>query len=401
MFQKLQQLQILPSDLCTDEEFVRRVYLDVIGVLPEPSETAAVSGRSAIRNKRAKLIDALLERPEFAEFWALKWGDLLRIRNAKVSAGGVHKFNRWLVAALRDNMPYDQFARAAADRRGQHVRQSAGQLLPHGHRDQRLHRDHLAVVPGHSHSVRQVPQPSVRALDAGQLLRHRRVLQSRAAQAGRQSRGASDLGGPRGRSHAAAHRQADEALAAADGRRPTCRARTIAARRSSTGWCKPDNPFFAKVEVNRIWGHLMGRGIVEPVDDFRDSNPPSSAALLDALAEDFVKNGYDRKRVMRTILNSRTYQLSSRKNEFNANDAKYFSHATTRLLAAEQLLDAICRVTERVGEVRRSAGRHAGHAAAQPRRRQRLPQGLRPAGPRDGLPVRAVDRLEPVAGACR
>ena len=89
----------------------------------------------------------------------------------------------------------------------------------------------------------------------------------------------------------------------------------------------------------------MGRGIVEPVDDFRDSNPPASASLLAALADDFAKNGYDRRRVIRNILNSRTYQLSSRKNEFNANDVKYFSHATTRLLSAEQLLDAICRVT--------------------------------------------------------
>jgi hypothetical protein len=117
-------------------------------------------------------------------------------------------------------------------------------------------------------------------------------------------------------------------------------------REALVNWLvKPENPFFAKVEVNRIWGHLMGRGIVEPVDDFRDSNPPASAALLGALAADFAAHGYDRKHVMRTILGSRTYQLSSRKNEFNAEDNKYFSHATTRLLTAEQLLDAICRVT--------------------------------------------------------
>ena len=125
---------------------------------------------------------------------------------------------------------------------------------------------------------------------------------------------------------------------------------------------RPDNPFFAKVEVNRIWGHLLGRGIVEPVDDFRDSNPPSSATLLAALADDFASHGYDRKRVIRTILNSRTYQLSSRKNEFNVNDARYFSHATTRLLAAEQLLDAICQVTS-VSE--KFAGLPAGTRATQ------------------------------------
>ena len=107
----------------------------------------------------------------------------------------------------------------------------------------------------------------------------------------------------------------------------------------------PDNPFFAKVEVNRLWGHLMGRGIVEPVDDFRESNPPSHPALLDALAKEFVTHGFDRKHIIRTILNSRTYQLSSRRNEFNKDDVKYFSHSRTRMLSAEQLLDAICQVT--------------------------------------------------------
>jgi hypothetical protein len=107
----------------------------------------------------------------------------------------------------------------------------------------------------------------------------------------------------------------------------------------------PTNPFFARSAVNRIWGQLMGRGIVEPVDDFRDSNPPSNAPLLDKLAEEFVKNGFSRKWVVKTIMKSRTYQLSSRKNQFNKDDEIYFSHANTRLLTAEQLLDAICAVT--------------------------------------------------------
>jgi hypothetical protein len=109
---------------------------------------------------------------------------------------------------------------------------------------------------------------------------------------------------------------------------------------------QPDNPFFAKSVVNRIWGHLLGRGLVEPVDDFRESNPPSNAPLLDDLARQFVEHGYSQKWAIRTIMNSRVYQLSSRSNEFNKSDELYNSHATTRLLAAEQLLDAICAVTD-------------------------------------------------------
>ncbi len=106
-----------------------------------------------------------------------------------------------------------------------------------------------------------------------------------------------------------------------------------------------DNPFFAKASVNRIWGHLMGRGLVEPVDDFRDSNPPSNAKLLDELAKQFVDHNFSRKWAIRQIMTSRTYQLSSRTNKFNVDDEIYPSHASTRLLTAEQLLDAICQVT--------------------------------------------------------
>jgi hypothetical protein len=108
---------------------------------------------------------------------------------------------------------------------------------------------------------------------------------------------------------------------------------------------RSDNPFFARVEVNRIWSHFLGRGIVEPVDDFRDSNPPANVELLNALAEDFVQGGFDRRRIMHTILTSRTYQLSSRATDLNRRDNRYFSHVWPRLLSAEQLLDAICQVT--------------------------------------------------------
>jgi hypothetical protein len=109
---------------------------------------------------------------------------------------------------------------------------------------------------------------------------------------------------------------------------------------------RADNPFFAKSVANRIWYHLNGKGIVDPVDDFRDSNPSANDELLDALAKDFAAHKFDVKHLIRVILNSRTYQLSAQTNAFNADDNKYFSHAVTKLLTAEQLLDAICTVTE-------------------------------------------------------
>ena len=360
VFQKLQQLQILPSELCTDEEFIRRVNLDVIGVLPESSETAKFLA-DADPNKRSKLIDALLERPEYAEFWALKWGDLLRIRNVKVSSGGVHKFNRWLVTAFRDNMPYDQFARQLLTSEGStfvnppanyfrtatetnDCTETTSQLFLgiriqcakcHNHPFERWSQDNYYGIGAFFNRVQRKPgiNPEEQVI---WVARAGEVTQPRT---GKQMQPWLPLTGT-------------AELAGEDDRRDVF-----------VDWLvKPENPFFPKVEVNRIWGHLMGRGIVEPVDDFRDSNPPSSAALINALADDFSKNGYDRKRVVRTILNSRTYQLSSRKNEFNVNDNKYFSHATTRLLAAEPLLDAICQVTS-VAE--KFAGLPAGTRATQ------------------------------------
>jgi hypothetical protein len=360
VFQKLAQLQILPSEPCTEEEFVRRVFLDVIGILPEPSETATFLADGDAQ-KRAKLIDALLERPEFAEFWALKWGDLLRIRNVKVSAGGVHKFNRWLVAALRNNMPYDQFARQLLTAEGStfinppanyfrtatetnDCTETTSQLFLgiriqcakcHNHPFERWSQDNYYGIGAFFNRVQRKPgiNPDEQVI---WVARAGEVTQPRT---GKQMQPWLPLTG-------------SAELTGEDDRRG-----------AFVDWLvKPENPFFGKVEVNRIWGHMLGRGIVEPVDDFRDSNPPASAALLAALADDFAKNGYDRKRVIRTILNSRTYQLSSRKNEFNANDVKYFSHANTRLLAAEQLLDAICRVTN-VSE--KFAGLPAGTRATQ------------------------------------
>jgi hypothetical protein len=118
-------------------------------------------------------------------------------------------------------------------------------------------------------------------------------------------------------------------------------------RRAFADWLtSPANPFFARVAVNRIWAEVMGQGIVDPVDDFRQSNPPANPALLDKLADEFVHHGYDQKHMLRTILRSRTYQLSSQPTKFNEDDTRLFSHAKMRLLTAEQLLDAVCQVTQ-------------------------------------------------------
>lgn len=344
VFDKLRQLEILPSDLCSDEEFVRRVYLDVLGVLPSPGESAAFLADAAL-DKRSKLIDALLDRPEYADFWALKWSDLLRINNKQVTATGVHKYRRWIVSAVRDNMPYDQFVRelltavgntydnppanyfrAAVDTND--CTETTAQLFLgiriqcakcHNHPFERWTQDNYYGIGAFFNRVQRKPSPKAEELVVW-VARGGEVTQPRT---GKQMKPWLPLKG-------------DADLPGDDDR-----------RQALVDWLVgADNPFFAAAHVNRLWGQLLGRGIVEPVDDFRASNPPSNAPLLEALAKDFVAHGYDQKHALRTILNSRTYQLSSRTNPLNKNDVKYFSHARTRLLSAEQLLDAICRVTD-------------------------------------------------------
>lgn len=359
VFEKLEQMQIAPSEVCTDEEFVRRVHLDVLGRLPTIAESTAFLNDAA-PDKRDRLIDRMLDAPEYAEFWALKWGDLLRLNNKKVTASGVPKFHRWLVAAVRDNMPYDQFVRelltatgstfdnppanyfrSAADTND--CTETTAQLFLgiriqcakcHNHPFERWTQDNYYGIGAFFNRVQRKP---------GTLADEQVVFVARGGEVtqprtGKQMAPWLPLRG-------AAEVPAEEDR-----------------RASLMAWLvEPENPFFPQAEVNRIWGHLMGRGIVEPVDDFRASNPPSNKPLLDWLAKDFVSHGFDREHVLRTILKSHTYQLSSRKNDFNKDDTKYFSHARTRLLSAEQLLDAICQVT---GVQEKYAGLPTGTRAA-------------------------------------
>ncbi len=343
---KLNQLKFLPAELCTDEEFIRRVYLDVIGLLPTVAESQAFLADPA-PDKRAKLIDALLDRPEYAKFWTLKWGDLLRLTSTQVGSEGVYKYHRWVQRAIAENMPYDQFARELLTASGSTLTnppanfyrtaadvndcvESISQVFLgarlqcakcHNHPFERWTQDNYYGMAAFFNRVQK--KKSTRPDDMFvYLARSGEVTQPRT---GQQMKPWLPLAG------------SVEPIADQD------------RREMFADWLtKPDNPFFAKIEANRIWSHLLGRGIVDPPDDFRESNPPSNAALLDALAKDFVDQGFDRKHMIHTILNSRTYQASSRASDFNKDDAngKYFSHYQPRLLGAEQLLDAICHVTE-------------------------------------------------------
>jgi hypothetical protein len=352
VFAKLKMLNILPSDLCTDQEFIRRAYMDVCGVLPTPDETRRFFD-SKDPQKRAKLIDELLERPEYADLWTLKWSDVFRSTRKNVQLKGTFVFQKWMRNHIDRNTPFDQvvheviasggstFANPPANyyriaRDPQNLAETTAQLFfgirmqcakCHNHPFERWTQDDYYSMAAFFARVKQrkdAVEPGDKTGKEGAEViyvdRIGEVIQPRT----QKTMPPKFLGGPV--AEVAPGKDRREALAQ---------------------WMtSPNNPFLAKSVVNRIWYHLMGRGIVDPVDDFRDSNPSANDDLLDTLAKDFVAKKFDAKHVIRTVMNSRTYQLSARTNQFNKDDAKYFSHAVTKLHSAEQLFDALCYVTD-------------------------------------------------------
>lgn len=345
--QKLKQLKYLPSDLCTDEEFIRRVYLDVIGILPSLEEVTAFA-EDVDPAKRAKIVDRLLERPEYSKFWALKWGDLLRLTSGQVTNEGVYKYYRWVERSFRENQPYDEFATELLTATGSTFSNPAANF----YRTSKDMNDcvetisqvflgaRLQCAKCHNHPFERWTQDNYYGMAAF----FNRVQRTNTKRTNEMFIYVSQSG------EVTQPRTQQKMKPWVPGQGDIENPNAFDRRLDFASWLtKPDNPFFAKIEVNRIWSQVFGRGIVEPADDFRDTNPPSNAVLLDQLAKDFVENGYDRKAILATILKSRTYQTSYQPNDFNEDDTKYFSHYQPRLLSAEQLLDAICHVT-RVAE---------------------------------------------------
>ncbi|MDA0808497.1 MAG: DUF1553 domain-containing protein [Planctomycetota bacterium] len=340
--QKLKQLQYQPADVCPDEMFVRRVYLDVIGTLPTIEEVDRFLANQS-PGKRKRLIDELLDRPEYSLFWAQKWGDLLRVSRKQIGLESVFKFSQWLQAAVAHNMPYDQFARELLTASGSTITspagnyyRTAGETLDAMESTAQLFMGtRIQCAKCHNHPFERWTQSNYYGL-ASFFNRIERRKTDRPEEVILWTQSSGEV-------HHPAYGRVMKPWVPVSGELEI--AASVDRRAAFSEWLtSPDNPFFARVEVNRIWAQVMGRGIVEPFDDFRDSNPPANAPLLDTLARDFVDHGFDRDHILRTILNSRTYQADSRPSQFNRDDDKYFSHYVPRQLTAEQLVDSLGQV---------------------------------------------------------
>jgi len=356
---KLKQLAIQPSDVAPEHVFLRRAYTDIIGRLPTPEEARdylaqateqSTDSPDALIERRRHLIDSLLDRPEYVDHWANKWADLLRPNPYRVGIKAVLNYDNWIRDQFRADIPYDEFVRRVVTARGSTWQNGVATL----YRDRRDPEEITTMISQlflgirldcakcHHHPFEKWSQQDFYQL-AGYF-----------AQVGRKGTGLSPpiSGGEEivffSGSGNVKHPVTGETLEprplfgdngqVEPGQDP---------REVLAAWItSPDNDYFSKVQVNRIWAAMMGRGIVEPVDDLRSTNPPTHPEMFDALSDHFKASSYDLKSLIKTIALSRAYATDSTPNESNVSDRLNYSRHYRHPLRAETLLDAIADLTE-------------------------------------------------------
>ncbi|MBI5774371.1 MAG: DUF1553 domain-containing protein [Verrucomicrobia bacterium] len=344
---KLKKLRIAPSELCDDHTFVRRVYLDVIGRLPTAKEVRKFIAESGA-DKRAALIDALVNKKEFADIWVMKLAELLQVRSqdqiVRFSYKSAYQYFDWLDEQVSKNVPVNQIAYKLLTANGGSFKNPAANFYKVETDTLKTAENVAQVFMGmriqcaqcHNHPFDRWTMNDYYSFAAffSQVGRktgedpRETVVFNRASGGVRHPVGGRDMA-PKFLGDIAPSLKAD------DDRRDV-----LAKWLTST-----ENKFFARNFANLVWAHFFGRGIIDPVDDVRVSNPPSNPELLDTLAAKLVENGYGLKNFVRDLCNSRTYQLSAKSNDTNAGDELNFAKAGIRRIRAEVLMDAIDSVT--------------------------------------------------------
>jgi hypothetical protein len=347
VFARQRELQLLPAAVASDEVFLRRVHLDVIGTLPTAEEAKSFLG-SKDPDKRSKLIDKLLERDEFASFWALKWADVMRGSPTTLSKRGVHSFHRYLVRTVAKDRPLSEFAREMITSLGNTLHKPAASFYRVSRTPEECAETLAQLFLGvrlqcakcHNHPFENITQTDYYGLAAFFAQVERKGAKFMLDDEVIYLSPGREVQNPQTKTN-----QEPIAFGTSAGKLQPEDDR----RQKLADWLtRPDNEYFAPSLVNRVWYHLFGQGIVEPVDDFRATNPPSNPELLQDLTAAFIKNGYRLKPLLRTILNSKTYQLSStgpRQSAFAAREDRYFTKAKVKMLSAEQVLDAVSLAT--------------------------------------------------------
>jgi hypothetical protein len=348
VWEKLKRLKITPSAPAPDHKFLRRAYIDIIGRPPTPEESRRFLADPSPDN-RERLIDHLLEQPEFADYWANKWVDLLRPNAYRVGIKAVLNYDAWIRDSFRKNKPYDQFVRELITAQGSTFHNGAATMF----RDRRSHDELTTITSQLFLGIR---------LECTKCHHHPFEVWSQddfysfAAYFAKIARKGTGLSPPisgseeivyTAKSGSVKHPLTGKVLPPRPlfGKTPEIKPDTDPRKALAEWITSKDNPFFVQVQANRVWADMMGRGLVEPVDDLRATNPPSNAPLLKALGKEFRRQGYDLKKLIRLIATSHVYGLSSLPGERNVLDSRNYSRHLRQRLRAEVLLDSVSAIT--------------------------------------------------------
>ena len=342
VWDKLERLRIASSPLADDATYLRRVFLDTIGTLPTADEARHWFADPA-PDKRRRLIAELLDRPEYADYWAQRWSDLLQVDRDAVTSQGAVAMTRWVREQVAKNVPYDKFVRAILTAHGSTLSHSPAAFFQVQGDPEQLARSVSQLFLGvriecaqcHHHPFEHWDQPDYYALAGFFTGIDRKSLPQGALKI--VGKGGADLKHPR---------TGQPVPTAGLGTAPIALPPDVDRCHALAAWVtRPENPFFARAIVNRLWAHYFGRGLVEPIDDLRTTNPASNEELLDALADHLIELHYDLKAFTQTLLDSQVYQLSSQVNDSNLLDSQNYSHAAWKSIPAEVLLDMISQAT--------------------------------------------------------
>lgn len=376
IYDKLKKVKVLPSDLCTDAEFIRRVSIDLTGLPPQPEDVRAfLDDKRPTRVKRDELVDRFIGSEAFIEQWTNKWADMLQVNRKFLGDVGAKALRDYIRNAVATNMPYDKFAYEILTAKGSNAQTGPASYYKvlrtpdaamentthlflairfncnkcHDHPFERWTQDQYYNLASYFAQVNRTRDPKFPGNIGGSAVEGALPLVEIITD---------------GNSGEVKHERTGETAKATfpyahKDMPPTDLPRRVQLAKWITS---KDNPYFAKSYVNRVWSYLLGVGIIEPIDDIRAGNPPSNPALLDRLSKEFIDGGFDVRKLMQTICKSRTYQLSIKTNSWNDGDEINYSHALARRLPAEALYDAIYRVT---GSTSKIPGLPPGARAAQ------------------------------------
>jgi WD40 repeat protein len=364
---KWQRMKILPSGLCTDDELIRRVYLDLTGVPPTADEVKAfLSDKRPVREKRDALVDRLVGSEDYVDHWSNKWADLLQVNSKFLGAEGAKAFRDWIRNEIAKNTPHDEFARKIITASGSNKDNPPASYykILRKPEDTMENTTHLFLAVRfncnkcHDHPFERWTQDQYYQTAAW----FARVGLKKDPAGGDKLLGGTAVEGGKPMYEIIEELASGEVKHDRTGKetppqfpypatcdetgKPATEKKKLSRREELAMWITAkDNRYFASSFANRIWGYLTGVGVIEPLDDIRAGNPPSNPELLDYLTKEFVDSGFNTRHLMKLITKSRTYQLSVASHKWNEDDKINFSHATARRLPAEVLYDTIYKVT--------------------------------------------------------